>query len=380
MVHNMAQVQRNAEMVDKMALLLAAITFVKALVPYGRPIAEMLFKKRFSGQGVSIDEVFDKVEWPVKLDETSGSTIAEGRFSTRCALGFEDVVLTPQQQKQQQQQQTQREQQQKQQQQPQSQSCVAFVATQVHNWESGQPPRPIRYDSETNNTTEQTALTAQALHEDAVARVHLGKGHTLNQQTQEPPDKREPRTDDSLQRQDLWTIDKQGLEGKLNIALAMINQLQERVVKTEQQQKTEGITTTTQNTMTTPATRGTPMVNNIATPPIRGTTQNLIDFESIRKGVLVNRNGNVNGRIIHNGILYNDIQSLSDGGTPYMAKETSDMYQLGNNGFPGGGGGDPTDDEDGRDSGNANNRGVYYREFTLVCPNKVIILTFSKQT
>ena len=52
---------------------------------------------------------------------------------------------------------------------------------------------------------------------------------------------------------------------------------------------------------------------------------------------MVNNISNVNGRVIHNGLLFNGTNQFSDSGTPYTARETGGMYNSRNNGFPGGG-------------------------------------------
>ena len=97
--HNLAQQQH-----DKMALLLAAIGFVRPLVKYGRPYAEALFNKFFGNKDINMEEVFANVDWPVLQAETPTEGSSGSRRGWRRALGLDEVQLTPQQQQQQQQQ------------------------------------------------------------------------------------------------------------------------------------------------------------------------------------------------------------------------------------------------------------------------------------
>ena len=55
MAHNMARIQKQEDLTDKIALMLAAVGFVRALAPHCRKLAEVLFRKTFGSKDVDID-------------------------------------------------------------------------------------------------------------------------------------------------------------------------------------------------------------------------------------------------------------------------------------------------------------------------------------
>ena len=142
-MHNMAQEQH-----DRMALLLAAIGFVRPVVRYGRPYAEALFKKFFGDKDIDVEEIFANVDWNALQDETPTEGSSGSRRGWRRALGFDDLHLTPSQQQPQQQQQQQAEQVQ-QRQQPQHHAAQGPVTIQVSRLEIGQSLLPVNNVDET---------------------------------------------------------------------------------------------------------------------------------------------------------------------------------------------------------------------------------------
>ena len=350
-------------MTDRMMLMLAAIGFVKAVAPQGRQLATALYNKTFGTKDLNMEEVFAEVDFP---EESTGiATTTTGKLSpvsTRKVLKYEGWAQQQQQQQQPPQQPPQ------QQVQPQT---TAFVATQVHNLDhQGKPPQldDDDHDRTNNDRDEGGEQVGEALRqEDARARTELGKRHPANCPAGNSIEQQPDTTGaDPLQRNDPWARERQQMKEELTNKDFVIEQFNQRLTKLES-------TITTAQMVDT-----TLMVKDISTPPIRCNATRIIDFDSIKKGICHNNNTTTTGRFVTSGgILHNDGPSPSENSTPYLAKETGSVYQLGGSGPPGG---DPdwhNEDDEGTGDGDRHGRNNYHREFTLVSPNKVIIQPFS---
>ena len=111
----------------------------------------------------------------------------------------------------------------------------------------------------------------------------------------------------------------------------------------------------------TPVIEHTFMCKSISTLPAQGRAQNLPDFEGIRKGMYDMDKRVNNRRVIKAGVLYNNNQSPSEGGTLYTAKEICSNYQMCGSDFPGGGRDGAPDDEDGYGNCDRSNRDGFYK-------------------
>ena len=346
-------------------------------------------KKTFGSKDVGIEEVFAEVDFPENLEDTPTTDSVKSLGSTRKVLKYGDWAgMFGEERK-------------KLQQPPQQTQIGAFVATQVHNWDRGQQPRPIDYDhdptgndhdhnhnhdhddGQTNDDSndKETAQIDKALkQEDAMARKELGKRHPINQQTEDNARQHDDKTGpDPLQKRDPWAKERQKLQAELTNKDYVIEQLNDRLIKLETTMTAKHTVETTHTAKQT--VEQTPMTKNIYTPPVRGSAINAKDLESIRKGTYNNNEPTNTGRFItHDGILQNNGQSLSENSTPYAAREIGSVYNLANGGQPGG---DPSwnpTGDDGQGDDDRGGRNGYYREFILVSPNKVVIQTFQEHT
>ena len=341
---NMAQLEQQGQ-TDPVALLLGMVGAARAMAPLGRRAVEAVIKLMQGNTLVDTEQVFAQVDWqqPGQLSPTSSSGQGDtGRRSARRVLGFEDVQLTPEER--------QRQQQQPQQQQPrqQQQGMQGHVATQVRQWNDGRPPQPTDItqtdpDMETKKQIEQ--INEQMLHEGVVANKGLGERPIVQREDKHPNTWESPTRDHPMQipSQDPWARERQKSRGQLATSIIIIDQLLERVTKLE--------TAVERNQNV----GDTPMIKNIATPPLARTgLQSPIDIETVGKSGATTNKVTENRRIIRDGMIYEETQSRNSGGTPCTAREVGPICQLGGGGQPGGGPNGPPEDDDSNLDGDMN--------------------------
>ena len=129
-------------------------------------------------------------------------------------------------------------------------------------------------------------------------------------------------------------------------------------------------------------TRGhTPMVKSIATiPSVQDRSNVQIGGGAIDNHITKAKDiGDANNKrtIKSSVIICYNMGSPSEGGTPSTARESGQICQPGGCGAPGGGSNDDPDDNEDYNIADKNSKDSYYKEFTLVNPNMIIISVFS---
>ena len=358
---NLQRMEQEGQL-EKLFLVRGVVAAIRAVVRFGRPAAEAVYRQMVGGNAeIDPEDIFAQVDWqqPTQLAQQQQSTPASSMDtdrrppSLRRHMGFEELALTPQQPPQQQQQQQPQQQQQQQPPQQQQQHTThgqVAVQVQVQRLESGQQLVPVADENDHRKeqmvdvsglTREEVdSINEQNLH--TATRTSLGVGERpLPQFDPWGPNSSKDQNETILRTERAQSLQPENNTKDQNEMMLRSERARSLQLETELRRMQQIV----QDMQHKLDLQLTPVRHVIATPTILAKDENVIDMNSVRKAKTDGNDKTIIAGVIIRPNRSPTIVSSSESGEQQCSP--GGMYQLGNgDGGRDGGGDDGLDRDD----------------------------------